>query len=295
MRDMSLLLGPPITHGNAIDVLLNGDRIFPAMLAAIRAAERSITFETFIYWSGSIGSEFAEALSERARAGVSVFRVEGPTVAQMQAAFTDNWMKANGRVLHGAGYFPELETSGALSAQMFMSSPSGGSESMHLMYLMVITAASASIDMSSAYFVPDELTVNALVSAARRGVSIRIIVPGKYIDAEVVRRASRARWGPLLDAGIVIAEFQPTMYHCKMVMADDLLVSVGSTNFDNRSFRLNDEANLNVFDAKFAREQTRYFEADLTRSQQITLEAWRKRPLAEKLLEHSASLLGSQL
>lgn len=376
-RAMSVLLGPPITDGNAVDVLLNGDRIFPAMLAAIRGAERSITFETFIYWSGSIGSHFAEVLSERARAGVSVhvlldwvgsmkieaeslqamsdagveveryhtphwshlarfnnrthrkvliidgcvgftggvgiadqwlgdaqdedhwrdthFRVEGPAVAQMQAVFADNWMKANGRVLHGASYFPALEPRGNLAAQMFMSSPSGGSESMHLMYLMVITAASISIDVSSSYFVPDELAVNALVSAARRGVKVRLITPGNKIDTSTVRRASRARWGPLLEAGIEIAEFQPTMYHCKMLIADGLLVSVGSTNFDNRSFRLNDEANLNVFDAQFAQQQTRHFEADLTRSRQITLEAWRKRPLPEKLLEHAASLLGNQL
>jgi cardiolipin synthase len=115
------------------------------------------------------------------------------------------------------------------------------------------------------------------------------------MDSSIVRRASRARWGPLLEAGITIAEFQPTMFHCKELIVDGLLVSVGSTNFDNRSFRLNDEANLNVFDKEFAQEQTRIFEADLARSKVITLHAWRKRPLMEKLLEHFASLFGSLL
>ncbi len=178
---------------------------------------------------------------------------------------------------------------------MFSSSPTGGSESMHLMYLMAITAAQRSIDLSSAYFVPDELTVQAMIAAARRGVRIRIITPGQIIDAEVGRKASRAHWGRLLEAGIEISEYQPTMYHCKVMIVDSLLVSVGSTNFDNRSFRLNDEANLNVLDSEFALRQVEIFEADLERSRRITLEQWQQRPLREKLLERLASLLRYQL
>ena len=207
----------------------------------------------------------------------------------------DNWIKATGRVLHGEAYFPALRSEGEHLAQMFSSSPTGGSESMHLMYLMVITAAQRSIDLSSAYFVPDELTVQAMIAAARRGVRIRIITPGQIIDAEVVRKASRAQWGRLLEAGIEISEYQPTMYHCKVMIVDSLLVSVGSTNFDNRSFRLNDEANLNVLDSEFALRQVEIFEADLERSRRITLEQWQQRPLREKLLERLASLLRYQL
>ncbi len=376
-RSMSVLLGPPMLEGNRVEVLLNGEQIFPAMLAAIRSAQRTITFETYIYWSGSIGREFADALVERARAGVKVhvlldwigsvkmeeslleelraggveleryhqphwyhlsrmnnrthrkllvidgrvgftggvgiadhwrghaqdedhwrdthFRVEGPVVAQMQAVFLDNWMKATGRVLHGGDYFPALEPRGGMTAQMFSSSPTGGSESMHLMYLMAITAAQRSIELSSSYFVPDELAIKALADAARRGVTVRIVTPGPDIDSEIVRRASRARWGELLEAGIVIAEYQPTMFHCKVLVVDELLVSVGSTNFDNRSFRINDEANLNVLDAAFARRQVEIFEADLAQARPVTLEAWRHRPWPEKLAEHAASLLGGQL
>jgi cardiolipin synthase len=166
---------------------------------------------------------------------------------------------------------------------------------MHLMYLMAITAATRSIHLSSSYFVPDELVLRAMVAAAKRGVAVRVIVPGPDIDTEVVRRASRARWGPLLEAGVRIAEYQPTMFHCKVLVVDGLMVSVGSTNFDNRSFRLNDEANLNVLSPALARQQIEVFERDEARARQITLQAWRDRPWREKALERAASLLGSQL
>lgn len=376
-RSMGVLLGPAILAGNHFEVLLNGDRIFPAMLQAIGGARNSVTFESYIYWSGSTGRKFADALSARARAGVKVhvlldwlgsgkmeaalldemksngvriekfhkphwynlsrmnnrthrkvlvvdgrtgftggvgisdlwsgdgqdpqhwrdthFRAEGPVVAQMQAVFLDNWVKATGEVLHGPEYFPALEAAGKSSAQMFGSSPAGGSESMHLMYLLSITAATRSIDLSSAYFVPDELTLRALVDAAKRGVRIRVVAPGEHTDTETVRRASRSLWGALLEAGVEIHEYVPTMYHCKVMVVDALWVSVGSTNFDNRSFRMNDEANLNIYDADFARRQVEIFEEDIRRSRRISLQQWRQRPLAEKLREHAAALFRSQL
>ena len=376
-RAMGALLGPAIADGNRVDTLLNGDEIFPPMLAAIRDAKKTITFESYIYWSGDIGRQFADALAERARAGVKVhllldwlgsskldpaqlalmedagvnvrkfhkpawyhlahmnnrthrkvlvvdgkvgftggvgiadqwsghaqdpdhwrdthYRVEGPVVAQMQSVFLDNWVKVTGDVKHGDDYFPVLSPRGNSRAQMFSSSPQGGSESMHLMYLLAITAATRSIQLSSAYFVPDALTLKALAAAAKRGVRVQIITPGEHMDAETVRRASRARWGELLEAGIEIAEYQPTMFHCKVMVVDDLWVSVGSTNFDTRSFALNDEANLNVLDAEFARRQVADFERDFKQSKLVTLEAWKARPLAEKLWEHAAALLRMQL
>jgi cardiolipin synthase len=377
LRSMGVLLGPPILEGNTVDVLLNGDEIFPAMLQAIHGARRSIDFETYIYWSESIGREFSAALIERARAGVKVnlmldfigsikmeqkyldemrsagvevqryhkpvwwklarlnnrthrkllivdgqlgftggvgiadqwrgnaqdkehwrdthFRVRGPVVGQMQAVFVDNWTKATGKVLDGADYFPALEKADGHKAQMFSSSPTGGSESMHLMYLIAITAAKTSIDLSSSYFVPDDLTVRALTDATRRGVKIRIITPGTDIDSETVRSASHSRWGDLLKAGITIAEYQPTMYHVKALIVDSLLVSVGSTNFDNRSFSINDEANLNVIDRGFAERQTDIFNDDMKRAKVITLQDWENRPLLKKAADQLASLIGSQL
>jgi cardiolipin synthase A/B len=149
--------------------------------------------------------------------------------------------------------------------------------------------------VASAYFVPDDLTSKALVQALQRGVKVRIITPGEITDTETVRSASRGRWGPLLQAGAEIHEYQPTMYHCKVMIVDSLLVSVGSTNFDNRSFRLNDEANLNLFDTAFAARQTQVFEDDLRRAKRVTLDAWMNRPFKEKLKEKLASLLETQL
>ena len=377
MHELGVLLGPAFIGGNKPQVLLNGDQIFPPMLAAIRSAQKSITFETYIYWSGDIGRAFADALAERARKGVKVhvlldwvgsakvdekfvdeltaagvqirkfhpphwshlgrlnnrthrkllvvdgrtaftggvgiapqwtghaqdpehwrdthFQVDGPVVAQMQAVFMDNWIKVTGDVPHGPDYFPVLAPAGTAAAQMFSSSPSGGSEGMQLMYLLSITAASRSIDLAAAYFVPDELSVRALVEAMARGVKVRIVVPGEHIDSETVRSASRATWGPLLAAGAIIAEYRPTMYHCKVMIVDDLLVSVGSTNFDNRSFRLNDEATLNVMDAGFAKQQRVIFEADLALARPITHAQWQARPVTEKMGEWFSSLLRSQL
>ena len=377
MRSMGVLLGPAILEGNKATELINGDRIFPAMLESIRGARKTILFETYIYWSGDIGNEFADALSERARAGVKVhvlmdwigsgkadeamidkmkvagvevekfhplrwynlgrmnnrthrkllivdggvgftggvgiaeiwtgnaqspdhwrdshFRVEGPVVAQMQSVMLDNWSKTTGKVLHGAPYFPPIKPAGNQNAQVFSSSPNGGSESMLMMYMMAIAAATRSIDISSSYFVPDELTRKTLVSAVKRGVRVRIITPGEHMDAETVRRASRGLWGDLLEAGVEMHEYQPTMYHVKAMIVDGLMTSVGSTNFDVRSFRLNDEANLNVYDTAFARRQTEVFEADLKQSRRITFEAWRDRPWSDKLREHTLALIGPLL
>jgi cardiolipin synthase A/B len=134
-----------------------------------------------------------------------------------------------------------------------------------------------------------------LIDAARRGVKVRVLTPGGHIDAEVVRKASRGSWGPMLEAGIEIAEYEPTMYHVKGLVVDGLFSSVGSTNFDNRSFRLNDEANLNVLSAEFGRVQQEVFAADWSKSRRISLQEWQNRPISERMLERLASLLRSQL
>jgi cardiolipin synthase len=376
-RTMSQLLGPPLVNGNRVTGLLNGDQIFPAMLGSIRSAQSSITFETYIYWSGKIGREFADALSERARAGIKVhvlldwvgagklddnalrgmreagvqverfrpprwysltrmnhrthrkllvvdgkvgftggvgiadqwlgnaespehwrdshFRLEGPAVAHMQSAFMDNWIKAQAAVLHGTDYFPKIQDAGPCLAQAFKSSAQEGSEGVRLMYLLSIASARRSIRIANSYFLPDDLSVQSIIDARQRGVQVEVIVPGRKIDTKIVRKASRSRWGPLLEAGVEIFEYQPTMYHCKVMIVDDLWVSVGSTNFDSRSFRLNDEANLNIYNAEIAREQSRVFEQDKAKTQRVTLEAWRRRPLSEKAKEHLARLLRSQL
>jgi cardiolipin synthase len=160
---------------------------------------------------------------------------------------------------------------------------------------MSITAAKRTIRLSSSYFVPNELAVRTMVEAMQRGVKLQIITPGTHTDTETVRAASRARWGELLAAGAEIYEYQPTMYHCKVMIVDEFMVSTGSTNFDDRSFRLNDEANLNLLDEKFAAEQVKVFEHDLSRSKAVTLEAWRERPWKERAMEWIGQILKSQL
>ena len=225
----------------------------------------------------------------------SHFRLEGPAVAPMQAAFMDNWMETCAEVLHGAAYFPALKDAGEHAAQVFKSSADDASESVRLMYLLSIASAVRSVRIANAYFVPDSLAVATLVAARRRGASVEIVVPNHQIDSKIVRRASRSLWGPLLEAGIEIYEYQPTMYHVKVVIVDEVWTSVGSTNFDNRSFRLNDEANLNILDAGFAAGQVEVFEQDKKLSRRITLEEWRRRPWTERATDRLAGLFRLQL
>jgi len=223
------------------------------------------------------------------------FRVEGPVVAQFQGAFNDNWIKTTGTVLNGADFFPPLEKAGEMDANMFMSSPAGGSESMHLMYLMSIAAAEHSIDLEAAYFIPDALITRALCDARKRNVRIRVVVPGPNTDSDAARMASKASWGPLLLAGVEMYEYEPTMFHNKMLIVDHQVVSVGSTNFDLRSFQLNDEASLNVYDAGFAQRMTEVFNGDLKLGKEYTYDTWKNRPFKEKFVEKFLLPLKSQL
>jgi cardiolipin synthase len=223
------------------------------------------------------------------------YEVTGPVVAQMQAVFMDNWIKATGDVLHGELYFPTLARTGTYDCQMFASSPEGGSESMHLMILLAIAAASETIDIVNSYFVPNQLTIDALIAAQKRGVRVRILVPSGKTDAPLGRWAAHALYSTLLDAGIEICEYQPTMTHSKIMVVDSRWVSVGSCNFDDRSFRLNDEANLNVFDAGFAAEQLKVLEADFAKSKRITPRRWARRSVERRILERLAITFRSQL
>jgi len=213
----------------------------------------------------------------------------------MQAAFMDNWVKTTARVLDGDDYFPELQPAGEQYAQVFKSSPREGTEDVRLMYLLSIAAARRNIRLSASYYVPDDLTTQEFIEAARRGVKVEIIVPGSKTDSPIVKHASRGKWGPLLKAGVKIFEYEPTMYHCKMMIVDDVWVSVGSANFGNRSFRLNDEANLNVFSREFAAEQAPIFEADKANGREVTYQAWKKRSLWKRFLERITAPFRAQL
>jgi cardiolipin synthase len=198
------------------------------------------------------------------------YQVTGPVVAQLQAIFMANWLKTGGNVLHGADYFPPLASTGPYLAQALRSSV--GNANLDLMYLLAIASAQKTLRIENPYFLPDDLTRKELVNAARRGVKVEIIVPGKLINKKIVRAASKRHWPELIKAGIKIYEYQPTMMHVKLIVVDDTFVSVGSGNFDNRSIQLNDEANLDVLDRDFAAQQKRLFEMDKKQSHEITLD-----------------------
>jgi len=374
---MHALTGAALSPGNRVDILCNGDEIFPSMLAAIKAAQKTINLEFYIFWDGKIGRTFAETLAERARAGVQIkiildavgsatmsrqltdfltrngidmewyhplrwytisrfnhrthrkllivdgrvgfsggvgiadnwlgdadstehwretmARVEGPVVTQMQFAFMDNWVKSRGELLTGLDYFPEVEPAGSQLTQVIKSSPSEGSSTVKLLYIISIVSATKSIYISNAYFVPDRDTIRALEGAVRRGVDVRVIVPGENTDVPLVRQASRVHYESMLRRGIRIFEYQPTMMHAKTMVADGLWTTIGSSNFDDRSFRLNDEVNVNVHDAATARQMETIFFEDLARSREITLRKWFKRGVFAKLKERFANVFRPQL
>ena len=223
------------------------------------------------------------------------YRVEGPVVVQLQGAFADNWMDTTQEVLHHERYYPRLEDAGEVFAQVLTSSSEADGSTVQLMYLLAISAAQQEILITTPYFVPDEVTADALCYASRRGVRVAILVPGPKIDFSLVREASRARWGPLLEAGVEMYEFQPTMIHVKSLVVDSRWVSIGSANVDNRSFSLNDEVNLDVYDEDFAEVHRALFAADLARSQRITKVVWKKEGFWSRLRGRVASLFGGQL
>ncbi|HUJ15582.1 MAG TPA: cardiolipin synthase [Thermoanaerobaculia bacterium] len=377
LQTMHALTGSPIVDGNRVEILRNGVQIFPSMLAAIRGARQTVNLEFYIYWDGEIGRQFAEALAERARAGVqvkvildavgsapmsealieflqrngidlewyhplrwytisrlnhrthrklmvvdgtigftggvgiadewlgdadskehwrdTVLRVEGPIVTQLQFAFMDNWVKSRGELLTGLDYFPPVEPCGTHKTQVMKSSPSEGSSAVKLLYIVSIVSAVKSIYISNAYFLPDRDTRRAIETAVRRGVDVRVIVPGEHTDVPLVRQASRMQYDVLLRRGIRLFEYQPTMMHAKTMVVDGIFSTVGSSNFDDRSFRLNDEVNVNVYDEEIGAQMTRMFFDDLAKCEEVTLRKWFRRPRWSRIKESLADLLKPQL
>lgn len=369
------LLGGALVGGNDVVELINGDRIFPAMLEEIRKAKRSITMEHFIWSSGKVSAPFVDAFVERAKAGVKVrlivdaigsvglkkadikrmeeagvqlvkyhsvvsprffranlrthrkllvvdgrvgfnggvclsddwqgdaqppfwrdthFKARGPVVAQLQAVFAENWLQMRSEVLHGEDFFPKLEPAGKMLAQVVRSGHREGPELTRMSYLMSFASARKSIRISHSYFAPDTLMIDTLVEALKRGVAVEIIVPRKS-DNPIVGKASRPRWHRLLDAGAKFWEYEKTLYHCKIVIVDDAWSVVGSVNFDDRSFNLSDEANLNVLDRAFAAKLVETFEADKKSARRLTKDDMKKQSWYSRLSDHFFGLFRAQL
>ncbi len=371
-----VMLGGSAISGNRIELLKNGEEIYPAMLTAIAEAERSITLETYEYWGEEIAGAFADALANAAERGVRVhaifdflgstragadkfermeeagvevvrwrrpswyqlarfnhrthrkllvtdgrvaftgganiadawkghpdtggyrdnhFRITGPAVAHLQGSFMDNWLKATSRVLPGEHYFPLLTPVGDLDIKVIDSSPREGTHRIRLMMLLAFAAAQDHIRIATPYFYPDNMVMDALLHARDRGVEVSLLLAGEDDDTSLVRQASMNRWGRLLEAGVRIHEYKPTMYHAKLYIIDDLWVSVGSANLDNRSFRINDETNIIVMNREFAATMTEQFNLDLEETLAHDLETWKDRPRLRRLKGWLAMTFGPHL
>ena len=359
--------GTGVVSGNRVEVLLNGDEIFPAKLRIIKSARKTINYAQYVWEEGKPSEKIANALAERCRGGLKVnvlldavgalampgdyrqrmvdagckvetFRplgsfaidkvnyrnhrrilvadglvgitggsgtsgkwggngreadhwrdtdlwVEGPVVEQLQGAFAENWLEATGIALGGADYFPgSIQSKGDVAAQVIRSSPAGGSAAMYTMYLLAMNSAKRSIDITNPYFLPDEKMIDTLVKTARRGVRVRLLLPGA-IDHNLVRQASRSELGRLLLADVQVYEYRAALLHAKTMVVDSKWATVGSTNLDKRSFGLNDEVNLVVYDEGVAQRLERVFVGDLTRSEQVTYQSWKDRGIVSRFLE----------
>jgi cardiolipin synthase len=378
LRAAEALTGAPISWGDDVELLINGDRIFPRFLETIRSAEKTLCMTTYAYWRGDIAHEVADALCERAGAGVEcnviidamggvqlepeVFkrmkdggvrvlrfrppkpyavkrlenrthrklliadgrvgmtggvgiaeewtgdaqdpdhwrdthvRVRGPIVRGLFGAFADNWLEATGEVLVGDGYLPDLPQQEGGGPMMVVRSSAGvGDTNAEALYYLAIAAARETLDLTAAYFVPRPAFSDALCDAAGRGVRVRVLVPGPHIDKGPVRIAGRASYDELVDCGVEIHEYQPTMLHAKTMCVDGILSSVGSVNFDNRSFQLHDEATLCVQSDAFGRQLTEQFERDLEASDRIEPERWSGRGPAQRATESVLKLARREL
>ncbi len=374
VRSLQHILPHPILDGNHIEHIEGGEAIYAAKLAAIAAAEHTISFEVFEFFGDKAAAAFAEALAEAAQRGVTVhalldfvgsmpaeeehlkrmeeagvevirwrepswyqlpqfnhrthrkllivdgqigftgganvtdswlpdddepgyrdhhFRITGPVVGNMQGAFAEVWLEASGELLHGEAYFPELEPQGELRMQMVSSKPREGMHRIRMMFKYAVAAAQERITISSAYFYPDPSFLEALTEAAERGVEVRILLPGDSIDYGFVRQASINRWRPMLEAGVEIYEYQPSMYHAKLISIDDRWASIGSTNIDNRSFRINKEGNVNIYDEDFARYVRGLVEEDLNDAIPFTLARWEERPWHKRLAGWVSMIAGA--
>jgi cardiolipin synthase A/B len=220
-------------------------------------------------------------------------RVEGPVVRQMQAVFAANWLQTTSRVLIGPDYFPDTGRPGEAYVDCFKSGPDESPENARLSYLLAIASARKSIRLSHAYFVPDDLAIDMLLKARERGVKIEVIVPMKN-DSRFGRAASRSRWGKLLAAGVEFHQFEPSLYHCKVMIVDDVFTTLGSVNFDNRSFSINDEVNINIIDPAVASAFMKSFNNDLAHSKPLTLEDFHARPFYVKIADHICGAFRSQ-
>jgi cardiolipin synthase len=221
-------------------------------------------------------------------------RLEGPAVTPLQTGFAQNWLQTTGEVVCGPCFFPDVPRRGTLVVQTLLSSPSTGTSAARLLYYLSITCAQRTIEIANPYFVPDKAAIDAFRDAHRRGVRIRIMVAGRHNDNWLARQNSVRLYGSLLDAGIELYEFTRTMLHQKTMTVDGQWATIGTTNFDARSFSFNQESNVSFVDPELIVELDRAFEKDLRACERVTHESWRRRAWWQRLTELGASVFQEQ-
>ncbi len=367
-RTLEGVLGVPATEGNRIDVLRNGDEIFPAMLEAIDAADNTIDFLTFVYWKGRIGREFANALADRARHGVRVrvlldawgarpierellglledagvlvrwfrplrrlrllqlnhrthrkvlivdeataftggvgiadewlgnaenercwrdthFRITGPAVDGLRAAFLDNWAETDREIFDQfVDRFPDQPQPGSATVQCIRGASEAGDSDIYTLFGTLLQLAQHRIRIATAYFVPDAEIIERLASAARRGVEIDLLLPGPHADKRFVQLASEGTYAALLHAEVNVWNFQPSMLHAKVMTVDGIVANVGSANLNARSTKLDEEINVVAIDPELARTLDRQFDEDLDRSVRMQAGRWKHRSRFQRVVE----------
>ncbi len=373
-RTVTAINGIPVSEGNHIDVLRNGDEIFPAMLDEIERAERSIDLLTYVYWAGDIGAEFAHRLARRARDGVRVrvlldglgakpidhelvehmtsagaevhffrpldarhpfrtghrthrkvmvcdesvgftggvgiadewqgdgrsegcwrdthIRLRGPAVAGLRSAFLDNWVETEQVLFESAfDHFPEHDRAGDIAAQIIKGTAEPGWNDISMTVRSLIELADERIRLTTAYFVPDDDLILRLSRAAQRGVDVQVLLPGHDADKRFVQLAGEAIYTRLLDDGVKIWCYQPSMLHAKILTFDGLVTMIGSANFNQRSTSLDEEIDVVAYDRSLASVIDEHFDADLGYSEQIDPSRWRQRWIGQRAFERGTALI----
>jgi len=233
-----------------------------------------------------VADQWYKPLKSSPRWRDTLVRVQGEAVPNLQATFAENWLAACGELLVGDAYFPDIQCPNPATSLVINSTPTiGGSTRARVLFQLLLASARHTIDITTPYFLPDKSLTRELCRALERGVKVRILVPGRRADHLLTRSASRGGYGPLLKSGADVYEYQPSMIHAKILCIDRLWAVVGSTNFDNRSFGINDEVNLAVRDPAVALRLETDMENDLKQSRQISLDDWRRRPVTERATE----------
>jgi cardiolipin synthase len=377
-RGLEGIMGVPATEGNSVEVLRNGDEIFPAMLDSIARAQRTVDLLTYVYWRGEIGKRFAEALGERARAGVRVrvlldswgarpierslltqmdaagvqihwfrtfarmqshkanhrthrkvlvvdeqigftggvgiadewlgdarnarewrdthFRVRGPAVDGLRAAFLNNWVETGDTLFDAAiDRFPDQPQPGSAVIQTVRGASEAGWSDISTLFLALLELAQERMRITTAYFVPDTRLYERMASAAERGVEVEILLPGPHADKRFVQLAGESSYARLLESGIRIWNFRPSMLHAKIITVDGVAACFGSANFNARSTKLDEEINMVALDPDLVRVLDAHFEEDLQRSESIAEGRWGRRSLSQRTFERAARLLRHEI